>query len=120
MSITAIIAAIFVLATIGLIVIDSVRSHRKEKVRQVQHDTGRVFHSERMKQSGVPEVETKIRKSMEEIVRFSPAPTPPPDIDATPREMSAVNPANDETRCMKAVREKAEEVHRIVNKKAKT
>ena len=118
MSVTAIVAAAFVLATFGWIIIDSVRSGKKDKVMRIQHDTGRVFLAARLKESGVVDVETKVRRQVEDIVRMSPAPSAPPHPEITPSGMLAVDPNSDETRCMKAVREKSEEVDRLAKKKA--
>lgn len=120
MSATAIVAALFVLATFGWILIDALKSHRKDRGHAVEHETGRIFHAERMKQSSVADVESRVRASMEEIARLTPSPAAPHNPEVTPSgEMPAVNPLDEETRCMKAVREKAEEVNRIVQKKAK-
>lgn len=120
MGFTAALAAIFVIVTLVWIGIDAVKSHRRDKARTVQHDTGRLIHSERMKQLGVAELEIKVEKSMKEIARLTPAPAAPHNPEVTPSgEISAVNPLDEETRCMRAVREKSGEVERIVQRKAK-
>jgi hypothetical protein len=115
MSVIAVVAALCVVATFGWIVVDAFRSKKKDVAIQLQHETRSVMLSTHLQPIG--EVETKVRKSVEEIQRLRLAVASSPDM--TPPEMEAVDPNQDETRCMKAVREKAEEVERLAKRKAK-
>jgi hypothetical protein len=128
MGVTAVVVAVLcVLFTFGWIVVDSVRSRRRELRIQVQHETGVVFNEQRMKSCDVSGVEGRVLGQMMEIQDISLRKSKtkvmqkPDSVDPemTPRDLKAVDPLGDETRTMMAIRVKTEDIDRMAKKKAR-
>lgn len=120
-AIAIVMTAVFVVATFGWILVDTRRSKKRDLMLSLQSETRTIFLGEQEKSSGVHELETSVRKKMAIIQRSAAATPEPPvmDPEMTPTGLRGVGENQDDTRRMRAVREKADEIIRIVEKKAR-
>lgn len=113
----AVIAIVFVLVTFGWIVVDSVRSRRRENAFMVHRAACVADVDGRIRALNSQEVEGRVVASMKRIAAAYPP--HPKSLENTPPQMSAVDPSNDETGITRAIREKTEEISRSAIKRMK-
>jgi hypothetical protein len=126
MGVTAVIAMLAVLFTFGWIAVSSVRNLRRERDIRVQHETGTVFLNRRIASSGVAAMEVKIASDMEELDiirqgRRSMVRLQERALKEAPMQAAAcIESRMDETGIMRSIREKTEDIDRLIKKRSRS
>jgi len=114
----AVIAGLFVVLTFGWIIVDSIRSSRRDKVFMAHRAACVADVDGRIRALNSQDVEGRVVASMNKIVAAYPP--HPKSLENTPPKMDAVAiDESNETSFTKAIREKTEEISRSNIKKAK-
>lgn len=114
----AVIAGLFVVMTFGWIIVDSIRSSRRDKVFMAHRAACVADVDGRIRALNSQDVEGRVLVSMTKIA--SAYPPHPRSLENTPPEMSAISAdASNETSFTKAIREKTEEISKSAIKKVK-
>jgi hypothetical protein len=114
--VTTIFAAILVCVTFGWIAIDAIRSHRRERMLQVNLQIDREIATQRLRRCPVTVIERKVQDNLTTLAQMVPGEVGSWHREHTPPAMQAVDVSMDETRMIQTIRQQTDEVEKLARK----